>query len=828
VLKLYDVEGARRTILRRTLFGEETYPQALLDSLARLFGPGTTPPQAVARILASVREQGDDALRHWSTAIDHVDLNSIAIPAARLAAARDELPAALLDAMQLAAERIRAFHLRQPLPNWTTDALGGTLGQRATPVRRVGIYVPGGTAPLFSSLLMSAIPAQVAGVAEIVICTPPNPHPAILAAAHLIGIAHVYQLGGAQAIAAMAFGTASVPQVDKIVGAGNVFVTLAKQQVYGIVGLDGLAGPTETIVIADASANPAWVAADLLAQAEHDPLATAILLTTDRPLAEAVQREAAYQIEALDRAEVVAQSLAARGGIVLTPDLETAAVLADDYAAEHLCLAVADPQALAGRIRNAGGLFIGERSFEVLGDYVAGPSHVMPTGGTARFASPLNVLDFVKITSLIALDEATSAAISPAAAEMARAEHLTAHAAAAEFRVESAKPREATRSAEDVPLHAPSRPFADQFDPTALVRPHIRAMDAYEPILPFEVLSQRLGRAPEQLVKLDANENPYGPAPAVREALARMPFPHIYPDPDSGALREALARYTGVPAAHLLVGAGADELIDLVMRVFVQPGDAIVNCPPTFGMYSFDASIENGRVINVPRRADFSLDVEGIERVVAEQRPKLLFLTSPNNPDGSLIPRDALERLLDLPLIVVLDQAYIEFADPQADWIGQVPQRENLIVLRTFSKWAGLAGMRIGYGALPTSLAPFFWKIKQPYNVSVAAATAATVALEHTGAIRVTVDALIAERERLIGLLQQIEFLRPYPTQANFVLCKVLGRDAAQLKADLARAGILVRYFNKPGLTDHIRISVGKPEQSDALLQVLRELETSR
>src|SRR5262245_26505 len=337
-------------------------------------------------------------------------------------------------AMRLAAARIRAFHERQPLPNWTTDALGGTLGQRATPVRRVGVYVPGGSAPLFSSLLMSAIPAQVAGVEEIVICTPPNPHPAILAAAQLIGVERIFQIGGAQAIGALAFGTESVPQVDKIVGAGNLFVTLAKQQVYGIVGLDGLYGPTETLVIADASASPAWVAADLLAQAEHDPLASAILLTPERALAEAVQREVGHQLETLSRAEIVAQSLAGRGGIVLTPDLATAAALADDYAAEHVCLAVADPQSLATHIRNAGGLFVGERSFEVLGDYVAGPSHVMPTGGTARFSSPLNVLDFVKITSLVALDAATSAAISPAAAELARAESLTAHAAAAEFR----------------------------------------------------------------------------------------------------------------------------------------------------------------------------------------------------------------------------------------------------------------------------------------------------------------------------------------------------------------------------------------------------------
>jgi histidinol dehydrogenase len=281
---------------------------------------------------------------------------------------------------------------------------------------------------------MSVIPAQVAGVSQIVVCTPPNPHPTILAAAHLCGLPAVYQAGGAQAIAAMAFGTHSIPKVDKIVGAGNLFVTLAKQQVYGSVGLDGLAGPTETVVIADESANPAWVAADLLAQAEHDVLASAILLTPSRRLAQAVQAAVARQVESLSRAEIIAQSLAQRGGIVLTPDLETAAALADDYAPEHLCLSVEDPAGLAPQIANAGGLFFGETSFEVLGDYVAGPSHVMPTGGTARFASPLNVLDFLKITSIVALDLETSRRLSHSAAELARAETLTAHAAAARLR----------------------------------------------------------------------------------------------------------------------------------------------------------------------------------------------------------------------------------------------------------------------------------------------------------------------------------------------------------------------------------------------------------
>jgi histidinol dehydrogenase len=281
---------------------------------------------------------------------------------------------------------------------------------------------------------MSVIPAQVAGVKSFVICTPPNPHPTILAAAYLCGVGQVYQLGGAQAIAAMAFGTQSVPKVDKIVGAGNLFVTLAKQQVFGQVGLDGLAGPTETVVVADDSARPEWVAADLLAQAEHDVLASAILLTPSRRLAEEVQAVIARRMEGLERADIIAVSLAHRSGIVITPDVETACALASEYAAEHTCLAVANPEAFGGLIPNAGGLFMGEHSFEVLGDYVAGPSHVMPTSGTARFASPLNVYDFIKITSIVALDEETGGALSALAARIACAEGLTAHAAAADAR----------------------------------------------------------------------------------------------------------------------------------------------------------------------------------------------------------------------------------------------------------------------------------------------------------------------------------------------------------------------------------------------------------
>jgi len=357
-----------------------------------------------------------------------------------------------------------------------------------------------------------------------------------------------------------------------------------------------------------------------------------------------------------------------------------------------------------------------------------------------------------------------------------------------------------------------------------LIRPDVVTMEPYTPIFPFEVLAARLGREPECLIKLDANENPYGPAPGVRAALAGLQYAHVYPDPESRALRAALAEFTGVPADLLLAGAGADELIDLTMRLFLLPGDAIVDCPPAFGMVPFDAAISGARVIAVPRRADFSLDLDRIEAVVPRQSPKLIFVASPNNPDGGWLPDAALERLLALPLVVVLDEAYVEFAGMERSRIRWVPERDNLIVLRTFSKLAGLAGLRAGYGAFPATLIPHLWKIKQPYNVSVAASAAAIAALENHAWLEHTVAAIVKERERLSTLLATIPYLRPYPSQSNFVLCRVVDRDAGELKSALEQEGILVRYFDKPQLRGCIRISVGRPEQTDALIAVLGEL----
>jgi histidinol dehydrogenase len=440
MLNIYDVPAAQQTILKRVPLDELPVPESTIMGIERIFGEPIAPEEAVRRILKDVRQRGDAALRDWSIQLDGSAPKAFRVPPQELQKALEALPVEQRQALEGMAERIRSFHRSQPLTSWFTNELGGMLGQVVRPIRRVGLYIPGGTAPLPSSVLMSAIPAQVAGVPEIAMVAPPQREagrisPVILAAAAVVGVQEVYTLGGAQAIATLAYGSESIPAVDKIFGPGNLFVTLAKKQVFGRVGIDGLFGPTETVVIADEQANPEWVAADLLAQAEHDVVASAILLTPSRPLAEAVQAQVARQLETLSRALIVAQSLQDRGGAVITSDIEEAVRLANEYAPEHLCLSVVDPWRWAEKVRAAGGMFLGEHSCEVLGDYIAGPSHVMPTSRTARFASPLNVWDFVHIVSLVALDADTSRRIGSTAAAIARLEGLDAHAHAAELRL---------------------------------------------------------------------------------------------------------------------------------------------------------------------------------------------------------------------------------------------------------------------------------------------------------------------------------------------------------------------------------------------------------
>ncbi len=432
-------EAAARTLLQRQALEDFAASDDLRASIASLFGEPLSPAEVVARIIAEVRAQGDEALRRYSALLDGAVPQAFRVPPERIAEAWERIRPALREALQQAAERIRAFHTRQYASSWLEwDGQGGALGQIIRPLQRVGIYAPHGRAPYPSSLLMAAIPARVAGVPEVVVATPPRDgalNDAILAAAYVAGVEEVYALGGAQAIAALAYGTESVRRVDKIMGPGNLFVVLAKRQVYGAVDIDQLPGPTETLLIADETANPAYVAADLLAQAEHDPLASAILITPSEALARAVQGEVERQIERLSRRRIIEEALSARGGIALVANLDEALDLANAYAPEHLCLLTADPWGLVGRVQNAGGIFVGELSSEALGDYLVGPSHIMPTMGTARFSSPVNVWDFLKITSVFSVSAPTARQISPAAIVLAEEEGLTAHAEAIRLRL---------------------------------------------------------------------------------------------------------------------------------------------------------------------------------------------------------------------------------------------------------------------------------------------------------------------------------------------------------------------------------------------------------
>jgi histidinol dehydrogenase len=395
--------------------------------------------QAVRQIISEVRERGDAALFDYTEKFDGVKLTSLEVSKKQITGAYGEVDKELVSALRLAAKRIRSFHQKQKRSIWRN--IKPDSGQLIRPLERIGVYAPGGTASYPSTVLMTAIPARVAGVKEIILVTPPKANgavpPATLVAADIASVDCVFSIGGAQAIAALAFGTESVPKVDKICGPGNIFVVLAKKLVYGIVGIDGLAGPSEVLIIADETANPKYCAADLLAQAEHDPFASAILLTTSRRLAEAVNQELEKQLKSLKRKTIAAESLKNRGIIAVVANIDEAIELANLYAPEHLCLMVREAEAYVERIANAGCIVLGEKATVVLGDYVLGPSHVLPTGATARFSSPLNILDFVKFTSVIDTDELDIKQLGKASAIIARAEGLEAHARAVEKRLES-------------------------------------------------------------------------------------------------------------------------------------------------------------------------------------------------------------------------------------------------------------------------------------------------------------------------------------------------------------------------------------------------------
>jgi histidinol-phosphate aminotransferase len=351
-----------------------------------------------------------------------------------------------------------------------------------------------------------------------------------------------------------------------------------------------------------------------------------------------------------------------------------------------------------------------------------------------------------------------------------------------------------------------------------LISPKLLTMKSYTPIEPVEILGQR---AQGKVIKLDGNENPYGCSPKVCQDLANYPHYHIYPDPEQRELRQALEEYTSLDDKHIVCGSGSDELIDLILRLFLRPGEEVINCPPTFGMYPFSTEVCGGKIVNVPRNEDFAIDITGIKRAM-NKRTKVIFIASPNNPSGNLITEQEILELVNTGRIVAVDEAYFEFSN--ITMANLVPDYPNLIVLRTFSKWAGLAGLRAGYGIFPAEIASYLMKIKQPYNINVAAQSAVLASLADAAYLRKNIANIIVERERLFNKLQELKWLIPYPSRANFILCSILHGDAKEIWRQLQEKGIFIRYFDSPRLRDCVRISVGKPEDTDALIEALKEV----
>lgn len=355
-------------------------------------------------------------------------------------------------------------------------------------------------------------------------------------------------------------------------------------------------------------------------------------------------------------------------------------------------------------------------------------------------------------------------------------------------------------------------------DVLSMVRPHFGDLVPYVPIVPADILSKEL---PSRIVKLDGNENPYGPSPKTLEVLKSYRDYHIYPDPSQRELRPMLADYVGVTSDRVIPGNGSDEIIDLLMRLFLEPGDGVINCSPSFGMYPFNTQVCAGTLVEVPRRPDFSLDLDGIYAKAAAA--KLMFLASPNNPTGNLLTRSELEAVLDTGAVVVIDEAYQEFARSES-FATLVPEHENLVVLRTFSKWAGLAGLRVGYGIMAPSLVRLLDQIKPPYNVNVAALAAARASLEDKEYLLERVAWIVQERVRLFGLLAEVPYLDPIPSDANFILCRARGRDAGVLKRGLETHGVFVKHVNNAWVPNCLRISVGTSQDSDSVMEALRVL----
>lgn len=757
----------------------------------------------VMEIVEGVRAGGDEALIHYTEKFDRLVIEprdlKVSLDTIRDAASQIDPRAAA--AFIRAIRNVRMFHERQQESSWSiTGQDGSTLGMRVLPIRSAGLYVPGGQAAYPSTLIMNAVPARVAGVQRIVVATPPGSlqrTPAVAAVLLELGLEEVYQIGGAQAIAALAFGTETIPRVDKIVGPGNVYVAIAKKLVYGSAGIDSIAGPTEVVVLADESADPRFIAADLLAQAEHSDDASAICVTTSPTLAREVVRQMDLQIESLERKSIARASTDRYGAVFVVESIEAGCELVNRLAPEHLELMTRENDHVFGLIENAGAIFLGSWSTEPVGDYFAGPNHVLPTMGTARFSSPLGVYDFLKRQSVINYSRGALETNAADIVAMANAEGLTAHEHAVIIR---AKARGDGESLKPEPLRK--------------IKPAVRALSAYT-LTPHRAS-----------VKLNQNENPFDMPREIREEVARRlasrPWSR-YPDFVPATLLARLAEFAGWRVDGVLAGNGSNELIQAVLMVTVSPGTRVVISEPTFSLYRQVATVLGGEVVSVPLTDRLEYDAAGINECLRRGRADVLILCSPNNPTGNVISHEHLIGFAkSFDGIIVVDEAYHEFSGQTA--VPLLAELPNLVVLRTFSKAMSMAGLRVGYLLASAELAREVHKATLPYNLNFFSATAAEVACEKYDLLRPQIERIVGERERLRRSLDSLPTVDCVPSLANFMLIRTPVKPSRMFQELLAR-DVLVRDVSRyPMLSDYLRISVGSPNENDRLLEVISEI----
>ncbi|HUF68808.1 MAG TPA: histidinol dehydrogenase [Longimicrobiales bacterium] len=798
-------------------------PDVMAGLLDRAADEKTGVAADVAAIIDRVRRDGDVALLRMAADFDGATLDVLEVPASAIEAALESIDGPIRDALVRAAGAIAEFHRAQLPEPVTCEPLPGVrLTRIAEPLDRVGIYSPGGRAAYPSSVLMGAVPARVAGVREVIVCSPPAasglPAGIVLAACAIARVDRVFSIGGAGAIAALAYGTESVPRTARVVGPGNAWVAEAKRQLQGTIAIDCPAGPSELLILADASASPAMLAAELVAQAEHDPDAAVILVATDDAVPAAVAREIDALVRGHPREVIIRAALETRGALLAASRAE-ALDFASAFAPEHLLIALTDARSALPAIRNAGTIFVGESSSVAFGDYMTGANHVLPTGGMARSFSGLDVLDFIRWTTVQEVSPAAAAALAAPTALLADAEGLPGHAFAARLRMVAPDPagepswRERVSGSGSIAGSDVAGPSESRTRVAATRTP--RPRQAYASISTYDP-----GRKPVA-VDLSDNTNLFGICPAVADVLAGSPaatttrYPSVYAD----ALIEAAAARFGVATANVVSGCGSDDVIDSAVRAFCDPGDVVAYPWPTFGIVPTFARMNATTPVAVPGPPGAPLDVAGL----LAAKPRLVYVCRPNNPTGDSARAADVVRLADaFDGVVLVDEAYADFADD--DLLRIAVGSGNVIVLRTLSKACGMAGLRVGFAVGPDRLIAEVTKSRGPYKVSSIAERAGEAVLRDG---QDWVDWCVQQTRINRSRLREALGLSGHdvlPSDANFVLIRLPpGAGGAQNVADrLRRHGIGVRPFAAlPGLGDCIRVTIGPWDMMQAFLDAL-------